>query len=224
MNLTKSIEYFDPANVPERIHVIGCGSIGSAVVNLLASAGLTRITIYDDDTVEPHNLGNQMFTVADINKKKAEALKEQIISINPEAEEDVKVCGKYTDQMLSGYVFLCVDNIDVRREIAEANQYNAMVKAMFDFRTGLENAACYAAAWNNQKQIGKFIGSMNYTHEEAKEETSTGACGNTLGMKSTVWMCSLLGVDNFITFIKTGKLKNCILMDAFKNGGSVLAM
>ena len=35
MNLVKSQDYFDPIKVTNRCHIIGCGSVGSTVAELL---------------------------------------------------------------------------------------------------------------------------------------------------------------------------------------------
>ena len=58
----------------ERIHIIGCGSVGSTLAELLARLGLTKITLYDFDTVEPKNLANQLFRQEHINMTKVDAL------------------------------------------------------------------------------------------------------------------------------------------------------
>ena len=50
------------------------------------------------------------------------------------------------------------------------------------------------------------------------------ACGQSIGLMSVVMLVSAIGVDNFITYIKSGDYKKCILMDAFANGGSVISM
>ena len=53
LNLSKSYDFFKPEDCTERIHIIGCGSVGSTVAELLARFGLTKLTLYDFDTVEP---------------------------------------------------------------------------------------------------------------------------------------------------------------------------
>ena len=42
LNLSKSYDFFKPEAVRERIHIIGCGSVGSTVAELLARFGLTK--------------------------------------------------------------------------------------------------------------------------------------------------------------------------------------
>ena len=142
MNLVKSQDYFNPLDVTKRCHIIGCGSVGSTVAELLIRLGLTKISLYDFDVVSAHNLANQMFVNADIKRLKTEAVKDMLLAINPEAKNDIKICNEgWTEKSrLDGYVFLCVDNIDLRRTIATKNKANMSIKAMFDFRTRLEDA------------------------------------------------------------------------------------
>ena len=216
MNLSKSYEFFQPDRLSERIHIIGCGSVGSVVAENLARFGITRMTLYDFDTVEPRNLANQMFTQDDVGRPKVEALADMLHRINPEIDNDLTLVPKgYAGQKLSGYVMLCVDNIDLRREIATANKSNTFVKGMFDFRTGLTDAQHYAADWKDMKMVQGFLNSMAFTHEEAKASTPVSACNVTLSVCPTVRAIVALGVANFINFVKGGPLKKIISIDAF---------
>lgn len=216
MNLSKSYDFFKPEMCNERIHIIGCGAIGSTVAENLVRFGLTKITLYDFDYVEPHNIANQIFRQTDINKPKVNALADILCEINPDVKKDLKlVCKGYINQKLSGYVFLCVDNIDLRRDIANKCKGNTFVKAMFDFRMRLTDAQHYAADWNDRKMIEDFLNSMNFSHEEAKKETPVSACNMTLSVVPTVRAIVAYGVSNFINFVKSGNIHKLILIDAF---------
>lgn len=216
MDLSKSYEYFQPEKQKDRIHIIGCGSVGSTVAYMLARTGVTNFTLWDFDTVEPHNLANQMFRQKDIHKPKVDALLDIICEINPEIADAAKLKPEgWNGQQLSGYVFLCVDNIDLRRKIVEMHMDNPYVKAMFDFRTRLEDAQHYAADWSDYKMKKDFLNSMNFSHDEAKEETPVSACNVTLSVCPTVLVICARGVANFMNFWNGKPLKKLILDDAF---------
>lgn len=216
MDLTKSIEYFDPVNVRGKCHIIGCGSVGSTIAENLARLGVTRFVLYDFDIVEPHNLANQMFVQSDVKKPKVEAVKKIICDINPEAESTIEVFGEgYTDQKLNGYVFLAVDNIDLRREICQKNRMNKAIKAVFDFRTRLEDAQHYAADWGDMRQVDNIIKSMDFSHDEAHEATPVTACGTELGVAPTVRVVCALGVTNFMNLIRGGELQKIVVCNPF---------
>lgn len=215
MNLSKSFEFFDPTKCKDRINVIGCGSVGSTVLELLARFGLTKFSVYDFDVVEPHNLVNQMFTQRHINMPKVEAVRDILLDINPEIQ--VKMYPKgWTDQPLEGYVFLAVDDIDLRRKIVKENLYNDLIKAMFDFRTGLTDGYHYAADWSDFKSRKNFLNTMQFTHEEAKMNSPVSACNVALCVAPTVRLVCTVGVTNFINFVKGEHLYKQIPTDAFK--------
>lgn len=217
MDLSKSYEYFQPEKQTDRIHIVGCGSVGSTVASMLARTGVTNFTLWDFDTVEPHNLANQMFRYKDINKPKVEALLDIITEINPEIADCAKLKpAGWKGQQLSGYVFLCVDNIELRREIVEKHFDNPYVKAMFDFRTRLEDAQHYAADWLDDKMKQDFLNSMSFSHDEAKEETPVSACNVTLSVCPTVITICARGVANFMNFWNGKPIKKLILDNAFE--------
>lgn len=217
MDLTKSQEYFNPIQVTERCHIIGCGSVGSTVAELLVRLGLTKISLYDFDTVSAHNLANQMFFNADIKREKVDAVKDLMVAINPDAESYIELHkdGYTPSTRLSGYVFLCVDNIDLRREIATKNKFNHSIKAMFDFRTRLIDAQHYAADWSDVRAIDNFIKTMDFTHDEARAETPVTACNVEMGVAPTVRIICSYGVANFMNFVRAKELKKIITIDAF---------
>ena len=57
----RQLEIAYPSQFKDRpITVIGAGGIGAATVVALAKTGFENITVYDFDTVEQHNLPNQL--------------------------------------------------------------------------------------------------------------------------------------------------------------------
>lgn len=222
MNLTKSYEYFQPNN-DDRIHIIGCGSVGSTIAENLARCGITKMTFWDFDTVESHNIVNQMFTSEQIGMPKVEALKQIICAINPEAEENIQLKPDgWHGKTLSGYIFLAVDSIDIRKQIVEKHFNNLNVKAVFDVRTLLESAQHYAADWSDINMRNALLKSMQFTHEEAAEETPVSACGVTLGVATTVRLISALAVNNYINFVKGQGIWKFVNFDGFH--GELLAI
>lgn len=215
INLSKSADYFNPAEVTEEIHIIGCGAVGSNLATLLVRFGLTHITLWDMDTVDAHNIVNQCYDATDIGKLKTEALGAHLQAINPDIVDDLTLQGAYEGQRLSGYVFLAVDNIDLRRDIVTKLKSNQYVKAVFDFRIRLEDSQCYAADWRNIKQVDNLLNSMDFTHDEAKSENPVSACNVELGVAPTALQCVTAGLCNFINFVKGRGLKKLILLDSF---------
>lgn len=210
MNITKSFEFFDPSTIDARIHIIGCGSVGSTIAENLARCGVGKMTLYDFDTVEAHNVANQMFRAADIGRQKVDALVDIIKEINPEVE-GIKIKPEgWNGELLSGYIFLCVDNIELRRKFVEQHMQHPFVRGVFDVRTVLTSAQHYAANWDDPKQKHDLLASMQFSHDEAKSEAPVSACGITLGVATTVRIISAIAVENFINLIKSGKCKKFV--------------
>ena len=216
MDLNKSLEFFDPSKVKnKRCHIIGCGSIGGFVAEALARHGVENIYLYDFDIVEPHNIVNQIYTELDIGKHKEVALMEFLYKINPRLKRTLKLRGKYTDQILTDYVFMCVDSVEVRNQIVETNKNNPLVKAIFDFRTTLHEGQCYYADWTKQKERDSLIESLNFTHEEALENTPVSACGFELSVSPVVIITALMGVVNFMNLINNEETKRLIIINPY---------
>lgn len=217
LDLSKTYEFFQPEMVGARIHIVGCGSVGSTIAENLVRCGITELTLWDFDKVEPHNLANQMFRQQDIGKPKVEALFDMLKDINPEVAHTIELKPDgWKGKLMSGYIFLCVDSIELRREIVEKHMDSPYVKAVFDFRTLLESAQHYAADWSDLKMKQDILKSMNFSHEEAKEETPVSACGVTLGVATTVRLICALGINNFINFVKGNGIKKLIIIDGFQ--------
>lgn len=227
MNLSKIEEIFNPALVKGRVHIIGCGSVGSTVAELLARHGITKFTLWDFDFVEAKNIANQMFFNEDIGKPKVDAVKNLICRINPDAEKDVKVeAGGWHGERMRGYVFLAVDSIEIRKEFVQVNKMNPNIQAVFDVRTGLYDAQTRAANWQIPSQVANLEASMDFTHEEAAEATPVSACGVVQGGAPTVRMISCLAVTNFCNFVKSGEIKGFISANPYELSpdGSVMAL
>lgn len=215
MNLEKSYTVFKPEEHKDRIHIVGCGSVGATVGEMLARYGLTKFSLWDFDHVESHNIANQPFTQNQIGLTKVEALSDIMLAINPEIEFDIHPNG-WDGERLDGYVFMCVDSIATRREIVTKNKLNKNMVALFDFRTGLYDAQHYAADWANSKHKENLLASMNFTDEDAKIATPVSACNTELSVCPTIRIISALGVSNFANFWNGDPLKTLVLMDSQK--------
>jgi ThiF family len=132
----RQLDLLAPDSLRAPITVIGAGGIGSFTVLSLAKMGCTNITVYDFDTVENHNLPNQLYRENDIGKPKVEALKDMVaeftgVGINAQNERS-------EGKGLSGIVILAVDSMDTRMELWQGMKYNARIPLCIDGRMGAE--------------------------------------------------------------------------------------
>jgi molybdopterin/thiamine biosynthesis adenylyltransferase len=107
--------------------IVGAGGLGSPVALYLASAGVGRITVVDDDTVDLTNLQRQiMHTQARIGQPKVESARQAIAALNPDV--DVRTIARRADAALldellaSADVALdCTDNFATRQALNQAS-------------------------------------------------------------------------------------------------------
>ena len=217
MNLNKHLEFFDPNELNEEIHIIGCGAVGSTIAEQLTRLGIKRLYLYDFDTVSAHNITNQMYLHKHIGRPKLHALAEILQSINPDIELILNNEGWKPHYNLSGYVFTTVDSIETRKQIVQENLFNTNIKAMFDVRIRLTDAQHFAARWT-QKEKAFFLSTMNFSSEEAKAQTPVSACGTTLSVTPTVRHICATAVANLINVVTNkGKFAKTVLIDTFNH-------
>ena len=219
MNISKSADFFNPTEITEKIHIIGCGAVGSTLAEMLVRMGCSNLVLYDFDIVTPHNMANQMFFNKHIDLPKLDALSEILININPDVELTLIKEGWKPNTKLDGYVFLAVDDIALRRNIVEENIMNGNITAMFDFRMGLDSGEHFAADWQSTKDKTDLLAGMQFTTEEAAENTPRNACGTSLNIISTVRTLVSYGITNFIKMYKSNKqdFKHIIMINVITN-------
>lgn len=112
------------------IYIIGAGSIGSYTAFALTKMGVEQLTIMDFDTVEEHNIPNQLFRTSDIGGFKTVAIKDIIkrftnASINIDSNEfefnNTIPSIKFSPMSLAKNTIIisAVDSMKVRKEILE---------------------------------------------------------------------------------------------------------
>ncbi len=106
--------------------IIGAGGLGSPAALYLASAGIGKITLVDDDTVDFTNLQRQILHTQDrVGMAKAESGKLALSAINPEIEIiplQQRLSGQALDKLVCGVdlVLDCTDNFATRHAINRA--------------------------------------------------------------------------------------------------------
>ena len=105
--------------------LVGCGGIGSPSLQYLAAAGIGRLTLLDDDTVDVSNLQRQtIFTPSDIGRPKAEAAADWVrrFDLGLKVEANVaRVQGDNVARLLSGatHVLDGCDNFATRLLVSD---------------------------------------------------------------------------------------------------------
>ena len=166
----RQLDIADPSQFKHKsVTVIGAGGIGAATVVALAKTGFENITVYDFDTVEEHNLPNQLLPmwVGDqdtIGWKKTTSLFHLIhdladISIIPIHE-------RYTDQPLGEIVISAVDSLDARRSIWAQVQQSMDTLVFLDGRMAITSMDLYAIDMMNEEPVAGYTESLTGKAEE----------------------------------------------------------
>ena len=113
MNFHRQLDVLDvPRLARTPITVIGAGAVGSFTVLALAKSGAERITVWDDDHIESHNLPNQWYRLTDLGRPKVQALKVLVREMTGVEIEIVQE--RFQGEKASEVTVCAVDSMDVR--------------------------------------------------------------------------------------------------------------
>jgi len=133
--------------------LIGCGGIGSPALQYLAAAGVGRLTLIDDDTVEASNLQRQtIFAPDDIGQPKAEAAARWLCRFDPALKviaHQTRITPENAPALIQGATLILdgCDNFATRLAVSDA-----AVAAKIPLTT--------AAVGRFQGQIANFAGHL----------------------------------------------------------------
>jgi tRNA A37 threonylcarbamoyladenosine dehydratase len=99
--------------------VVGLGGVGAYAAEMIARAGVGRMTIADGDSVAPSNINRQLVALhSTVGHRKVEVLADRLRDINPELEltaVDAYICDELTYTLLDSapfdYVVDCIDTL-----------------------------------------------------------------------------------------------------------------
>jgi hypothetical protein len=196
----RQLDVFNPEEMKEPVHVIGVGATGSNVIETLARMGVKHCIGYDFDTIEDHNIPNQVFRKSDWGRPKVQAMKEIVSEISEMDFMPIQSKGKLIKiNGLSGIVMLFVDTWDSRRKLWESSiKNNPNIKLFVESRLSSEVFRLYAFNPCDQDSIKKWEATLF----EDKPDDEMGDCRNraissTLkvasGMLSHILVCNHRG-------------------------------
>lgn len=147
---------------------IGAGGIGSAAALALGKLGVAEMTIYDHDTLEVHNIGNQFLPETFIGKPKVHALAALMTVMAPDARF-VMTSEKWHGQCFGQVMIVAVDSMATRQMIFEAVVAQGDCEILIDARMGAETLRLYTIALTDPEQA-TFYARTLYPDAEAVQE------------------------------------------------------
>jgi molybdopterin/thiamine biosynthesis adenylyltransferase len=212
----KDADFYNP---DLSVIVLGAGGIGSHLTYALCRQGY-EIFIYDDDRVEIHNIGSQLYNVNHIGKNKAE------IAVNYCKEfgnATAYPMGRFeADSPIDNIVFSCFDNMKYRKiafdkwlehQLSKDAAYKAKhpkeVNAFIDMRMDAESWQVYLV--NNKKDAEEYVKTLFEDSEvpdapcsyKATCHTGVGVASYAAGLFLNLVANKKMGIDLRQTYFKT---------------------
>lgn len=208
MELKTTLEIFNPLDYSKTIHIIGCGATGSNVAIQLARMGVEKFDLWDYDTIESHNLTNQVFYLENVGQTKVQTLTKILKDINQSVT--VHAHGKWEYDSVKGLVIVAVDSIETRHAIYQTNYDNSDIDLIIDPRLGTTTYAIYAYKWTPENKE-KLLKSTDFKDSDMVIERS--ACGTPLNIGSTVVSATANIIQIIINFVNNKAYPSTIHSD-----------
>lgn len=131
-----------------KIGLAGAGGLGSNCAQYLVRSGFKKFKIVDFDSVETSNLNRQFYFAGQVGRAKVEALKENLLLINPALEIEVRP-EKIKKKDIGSFFADC----DVVVEALDQVEYKRMIIETYMNSGKLLVAASGLAGWGRSDQI-----------------------------------------------------------------------
>lgn len=176
--------------------VVGLGGVGSWLSFILSRFSPKALNLYDNDIVEEHNLGGQLFGTNMCGIKKSDAVSQFIHHMNIGFNSTYITCYNnflsYIPQILSSfpdYTFIGIDNMggrhllynDWRNKVKRFDEDTKKNKVLIDIRMSVDTIQIYTVLPDDYS-FQKYEESL-FSDEEADAVT----CNR----KQTTYVCSL---------------------------------
>lgn len=187
------------------IGIVGAGAIGSFAVLSMAKMGMEDIRVVDFDSIEDHNIANQLYPQSMVGEKKVKALRAMTKDYTGTT---IKVADSRWDGEALGtpIVIAAVDDMDVRTAMWKRHKKSA--KLYIDARMGAEVLRVYTIDPSNAKQV-EFYESTLYPQEQAAPEKCTAK-----SIIYTVLLSSGIIASHVKKYLTEQKYPKEILLDA----------
>lgn len=173
MDFWRQMDIVSPTDLDKhRINIIGVGGIGSPTALALTKMGINKVSIFDDDKVEDHNLPNQIYRKSDLGKSKVEGAKDICKDFS---DVDVEVYNeRFESQSINGIVISGVDSMKSRSIIWKRMRMNPAVSLYIDARMGAEVCKILTVNPCNMDDVKWYESPSNlFPDDKASEEKCT---------------------------------------------------
>jgi hypothetical protein len=171
MDFWRQTDLVDPDQLGFPLTLIGAGGIGSPVALAVAKMGCRRITLYDPDIVEQHNLPNQVYRSRDVGRPKVEALAELLGEFAAPAVQAIQAA--VAGQQLNGVVVSAVDSMASRERIwRDSIRFRVGVPLYIDARMGAQVCRVLSVRPCDPDDVRRYEATL-YADDAAAEDPCT---------------------------------------------------
>lgn len=109
----------------KKVAIFGIGGVGGYVTEALARSGIGKFVLVDNDVVSLSNINRQIIATLDtVGQYKVDVMKKRILSINDEAQIEVKKCffldnEENFDFSSYDYIIDAIDTVSAKIKLAE---------------------------------------------------------------------------------------------------------
>jgi len=194
MNFSQQRHFISPDDT-KPVHLLGAGSVGSHVASMLARIGVTGLTVWDDDSVDSHNIGPSLYGKDDFGLYKVDALAAIIkrdtgVTIKTERK-------KYTGEPMRGTVISCVDTMEARQTVWKKVRKNPFVDIFIDTRVADEFFQVFSVQPCRESDIVYYEHFLAYR----SDETAPQMCGR----HSIIYVSSMVAAEAATSLAKFWK-------------------
>jgi molybdopterin/thiamine biosynthesis adenylyltransferase len=206
-DFSKQMELIKAHEFKHRINIIGAGALGSWLAFFLLKMGFSDIHVYDFDTIEEHNLPNQLYKETQIGQLKVDALYHIYKKFFNDEDDEPRIIihnERLTAESfpLSGVVFCCVDTMSARKELYEnLFKYNAQTPIWIEGRLSIWGAYIYSIESAHFEQYEQYEKTLY-----ADTEAEVSACGVSQTALPSAVNCATMMIMQMIQWHKDGNL------------------
>lgn len=216
IDVSRHEEIFHPVRWGRRrVDVIGLGATGSKVAMSLAKLGVQNLHLWDHDTVEDHNLANQIYDREDVGAAKAAALQHHIEAATGTTAHTHGAWTPEHARDVGDVVFMMADTMAVRNEFFQANRMNPRVSLVVDSRLGATHGHILTYRPGKKESLDRYASQL-YSDDDAITEVSE--CGTAITVGPTADIISGYIVWALIRFAGGGEIEPEIAVMAREPG------
>lgn len=178
--LKRSMGILSPATSSKHVLVVGLGSVGSYLSELLVRSGVGQLTLVDPESVEAVNLSRTVYEVSDIGRPKVDAIARRLLNINPAVQLNRRAVDlthlsleEVNDLVIEAdLVIAATDDLEAQRALnrfAYARGKPAVFVGIWAAANGgeviyvlPEITACYLCVTRSRSALGEAAPGMDY--------------------------------------------------------------